>query len=151
MKQEKMGVKGRFKLICRDADGKVKWRQTIDNAVMNGGFDFILDAMFKSAQPSEMTHVGIGSSNTAVAATQTALQTELAREAAVYAHATGTKVATMTATFGPETGTGTVREVGVFNGSAAGTMLARALLSPQRAKAAGDALEIEYTFTLSQQ
>ena len=38
--------KGRFILVCRDKDGKVKWRDTIENLVVHQGLQKILDDVF---------------------------------------------------------------------------------------------------------
>ena len=147
----KAKFKGHFRLDCFDRNGRQKWMEEIDNLLTNNGFDFIADAMFKASQPGAMTHVAIGSGATAAAANQTALITELARAAAVYAHVAGTKAVTLVVTFAAGTGTGTVREVGVLNAASNGVMLSRATLAVARAKAATDSLQVTYTFTLSQQ
>ena len=146
-----INLQGHFRIDCIGADGNLKWCEEINNLIMNGGYDFMSDVLFKDAQPSEMNQIAIGSGATAAAASQTAMITELARATAVYAHVAGTKVATLTVTFAAGTGTGTVREVGVLNAASNGVMLSRALLGTARAKAATDSLQVTYTFTLSQQ
>lgn len=144
-------VAGWFALECRGPDGELKWQEDIRNLITNAGFDFIAAAMFASSQPDAMSHIAIGSGATAPAVADTAMQTELARGAANYAHSAGTKVSTLTREFAAGTGTGTVREVGVFNAASGGTMLAHAALGSPRTKGASDSLRITYTFTLSQQ
>ena len=37
-------MKGRWEFICRDANGVEKWRDTIDNIVVNAGLNYLLDA-----------------------------------------------------------------------------------------------------------
>lgn len=148
---EKGKLYGRFDMVCRSADGSIKWRESFENLITRNGFDFMADVMFNSSRPSIMSHVAIGSGSTAAADSQTELVTELARESGVYAHTDNTKVSTLTATFAAGTGTGTIREVAVLNAAAAGTMLSRALLGAARTKAVADSLVVTYTFTLSQQ
>ena len=38
--------KGKFKIVCKDKKGKVKWTDYIDNAIVNQGLNRILDTMF---------------------------------------------------------------------------------------------------------
>ena len=148
----KMRFKGRFDLECFDAAGALQWDESIDNLITDGGFDWISGVMFApTSRPVIISYVAIGSGTTAATAADTTLETELARGQGVYAHTTGTKVATLTEEFAAGTGTGTVAEVGTFNLAAAGVMLSRAILGTARTKAAEDSLRVTYTFTLSQQ
>ncbi|MFU9046362.1 hypothetical protein ACNAUY_08205 [Acinetobacter tibetensis] len=120
-----------------------------DNIIVNAGFDFIADAIGKSAsRPNAMGYIAIGTGTTAAAVAQTALVTEAARTAATYAHTTGTKVLTFTTTFAAGSGTGAITEAGVFNASSGGTMLDRVVF-PVINKADADTLQITFTFTMS--
>ena len=74
-------IKGALEIIHRKADGSVSVRRK-DNLILNAGFDFIADAIGKSAsRPNVMSHIAVGTGTTEVAATQTALVTELSRKA----------------------------------------------------------------------
>lgn len=137
--------KGIFDLVR--ADGTVEHIEQ-DNLIVNGGFDFICNAIGLATQPSEMTHIAIGTGTTAVAATQTALVTQIAIGEATYAHTAGTKVFTFTATFAAGVGTGAITEAGVFNASSAGIMLDRVVFSVIN-KGADDTLTATFQFTLS--
>ena len=131
-------------------DGSVETRHK-DNIIVNAGFDFIADAIGKSAsRPAVMNAIAVGTGTTAAAATQTALVTELARGAATYAHTAGTKVFTFTTTCAAGTGTGAITEAGVFNSttSASGTMLDRVVFDVIN-KGAADTLQVTFTFTMS--
>lgn len=120
-----------------------------DNIIVNAGFDFIADAIGKSAsRPNAMGYIAIGTGTTAAVATQTTLVTESARAAATYAHATGSKVLTFTTTFAAGAGTGAITEAGVFNASSGGTMLDRVVFNVIN-KADADTLQITFTFTMS--
>ena len=73
-------IKGALEIIHRKADGSVSVRRK-DNLILNAGFDFIADAIGKSAsRPNVMSHIAVGTGTTEVAATQTALVTELSRK-----------------------------------------------------------------------
>lgn len=125
---------GRIRLEIRDKNGNVKddtgW---INNIITNAGkAQIALLAGDASAVP--FTYLAVGTSATAVAATDTTLTAEittlgLARAAGTVSRITTTVtndtlqvVYTWTAT-----GSVTVEEVGLFNASSAGTMLGHAL------------------------
>lgn len=144
------GVKmhGAMSATLIKANGDVETYQK-DNLIMNVGFDLIADCIGKAAsRPTVISHIAVGTGATAVAATQTALVTELARIAGTYAHTAGTKVFTIVATFAAGTGTGAITEAGVFNASSAGTMLDRVVF-PVINKGADDTLTVTFTFTMS--
>jgi hypothetical protein len=64
-----------------------------------------------------MGFIALGTGTTAAAATQSALVTEIDRNAATYAHTAGTKTFTFTADFLAGDSTGALTEAGVFNAS----------------------------------
>ncbi len=142
-----LNLKGRAIFDLCKADGTIEHTEQ-DNLIVNGGFDFICDVIGKDTQPGDMTHIAVGTGTTAVAATQTALVTEISRQAATYAHTAGTKVFTMTATFAAGVGTGAITEAGVFNAASAGTMLDRVVFAVIN-KGADDTLTCTFQFTLS--
>ena len=69
-------IKGSFIATLRHKDGSVEVRRK-DNLILNGGFDFICDAIANSSRGSVMGYTAVGTGTTAVAATQTGLTTEL--------------------------------------------------------------------------
>lgn len=102
------------------------------------------------SSPTAFSHIALGDSNTAFAASQTALQSEitgngLARAAATVTQQTTTETDDTTRFVHQWTVTGseTVREVGIFNDASAGTMLARKVLGTSRSLGSGDT----YTYT----
>ena len=148
MIDESMQLHGAMTLIVSRANGDT---ETIfrDNLIVNVGFDFIADAIGKAAsRPAVMGYIALGTGTTAAAATQSALVTELDRNAATYAHAAGTKTFTFTADFPAGDGTGAITEAGVFNAATAGIMLDRVVF-PVVNKGADDSLTAVFTFTMS--
>lgn len=144
------GIKlhGSMTAILTKEDGTVETRFK-DNIIVNAGFDFVADAIGKAAsRPAVMSHIAVGTGVTAAAATQTALVTELVRQAATYAHTAGTKVFTFTMTLAAGVGTGAITEAGVFNAASAGTMLDRVVFAVIN-KAASDTLQVTFTFTMA--
>ena len=119
------------------------------NLIVDGGVDLIADALGKpSSRPGVISHIAIGTDNTAAASTDTALGTEVARAAATYAHTSSTATFTMAATFAAGTGTGALVEAAVLNAASSGTMLNRVVFSVIN-KGSGDSLTQTFTFTIS--
>lgn len=148
MIQEAMKLHGAVTLMLQKPDGEV---QTIhkDNIIVNVGFDFIADAIGKAtSRPGVMGFIAVGTGTTAAAASQSALVTELKRNAATYAHTVGTKTFTFTAQYPAGDATGAITEAGVFNAASAGIMLDRVVF-PVVNKGADDSLTAVFTFTMS--
>ena len=140
-------IKGSFMATLRHKDGSVEVRRK-DNLILNVGFDFICDAIANSARGDVMGYTAVGTGTTAVAATQTALVSELARLAATYAHTTGTKVFTLTTYFAAGVATGAITEAGICNASSGGTFLDCVVFDVIN-KASDDELTTNFQFTLS--
>jgi len=140
-------IKGSFIATLRHKDGSVEVRRK-DNLILNGGFDFICDAIANSARGSVMGYTAVGTGTTAVAATQTALASELTRLVATYTHTTGSKVFTLSTFFAAGVATGAITEAGICNASSGGTFLDRVVFAVIN-KAADDELTTNFQFTLS--
>ena len=140
-------IKGSFSATLRHKDGSVEVRRK-DNLILNSGFDFICAAIAGTSQPAAMSYTAVGTGTTAVAATQTALVTEISRVAATYAHTTGTKVFTLSSYFAAGVATGALTEAGICNASSSGTFLDRVVFDVIN-KAADDELTTNFQFTLS--
>lgn len=148
MIQETMKLHGAITLLLNKANGDVETVHK-DNIIVDVGFDFIADAIGKAAsRPGVMGFIALGTGTTAAASGQTALVTELDRNAATYAHTAGTKTFSFTATFPAGDATGAITEAGVFNDSSAGIMLDRVVF-PVVNKGADDSLTAVFTFTMS--
>lgn len=148
MIQESMKLHGAITLMLKKANGEVETVHK-DNIIVDVGFDFIADAIGKSAsRPGVMGFIALGTGTTAAAAGQTALVTEIDRNAATYAHTAGTKTFTFTADFAAGDATGAITEAGVFNASSSGIMLDRVVF-PVVNKGADDSLTAVFTFTMS--
>lgn len=145
--QDTFKLHGAMEAILYKENGDIEVTQKC-NIIVNVGFDFICDAIGNGTRPAAMGWIGVGTGAVAPAATDTALGTQLVRQAATYAHTAGTKVFTITTTLAAGTGTGAITEAGVFNASTAGTMLDRVTFAVIN-KGAGDTLAVTFTFTLS--
>ena len=148
MIDETMQLQGAMTLIVRRASGDIETVHK-ENIIVNVGFDFIADAIGKSAsRPSVMGFIALGTGTTAAAASQSALVSELDRNAATYAHTVGTKAFSFTGDFPAGDGTGAITEAGVFNAASGGIMLDRVVF-PVVNKGADDSLTAVFTFTMS--
>ena len=145
MIQDGLKITGNLEITLFDKDGKVKDQRAIKNLVVNAGKTFIAARMVGT--PTAMSHMAIGSDNTAAAVGNTALGAELGRVALATSTSTGA-VVTHTATFGAGVGTGAVVEAGIFNASSGGTMLCRSVF-PVVNKGADDGMSITWTITVS--
>ena len=147
---ENLNVKmhGTFTLTLVKANGEVEVTHK-DNLIVNAGFDLIADAIFNSTRPNPAKYISVGVDLTPVAATQTALVSQLgAREIATYTHTAGTKTVELTYTFTAGQCTGAIKEAGIFNALTAGTMLDRVVF-PVVNKGANDTLTVTFTLTMS--
>ena len=141
MIKERMRICGKLKLTGRDRKGNVLWIKYKNNLITNAGFDLIANVLGLNAQPSDITHMAVGTGAVGDA-TATTLTTETDRQAAAYAHSAGTKTFTLTATF---TSPAAITEYGCLNAAAAGSLFNTAGFTAITV----DSLEIVATITLS--
>jgi len=118
----------------------------VPNLVVTAGKGYVASRM-KDTSATAMSHMAIGSGNTAAAAGQTALVSELARTGLTSTTVSGADIVYVD-TFAAGTGTGAVTEAAILNASSGGTMLCRTVFSVVN-KGANDAMTITWTVTVS--
>lgn len=118
----------------------------IPNLVVTTGKNFVASRMVGTAA-NVMSHMAIGTTNTAAAAGDTTLAAEAAR-VALTSGTSSDAVATYVATFPAGTGTGAIVEAGILNAGSGGTLLCRTVFSVVN-KGALDAMTITWTVTVS--
>ncbi len=64
-------MRGRWDVICRGPDGKVKWTDVIENLVVNAGLDHALDTELSGGTPVTTWYVGLTDGTPTVAAGDT--------------------------------------------------------------------------------
>ena len=145
---EKIIATGELKIVVTAPDGTVKHEQEVKNLVVTAGLGFIASRMAGTAA-NVMSHMAIGTNNTAAAAGNTTLGTESARVALDSTTPTGAAVAYV-ATFpaGTPASLTAITEAGIFNASSAGTMLCRTVFSVVN-KDVGDTMSITWTVTMA--
>jgi len=120
--------------------------QEVPNLVVTAGKGYVASRM-KDTSATAMSHMAIGSGDTAAAAGQTALASELARTGLTSTTVSGADIVYVD-TFAAGTGTGAVKEAAILNASSGGTMLCRTVFSVVN-KGANDAMTITWTVTVS--
>lgn len=138
-------VKGELKLTLTSPQGNVKHEVIVPNLVVTAGKNFIADRLKNNT--TVMSHMAIGTGNTAAAAGNTALGSEAGRVALTSSTVTDNAVAYV-GSFAAGTGTGAITEAGLLNASSNGTLLCRTVFSVIN-KGANDTLGITWTVTIS--
>lgn len=146
--------RGKFTLTIRRADGSIEKFDKL-NTIVNAGKAALASRVNGNGSEAVFSHIGVGTGSTAVAATDTTLQTELASDGLSRASATASRITTsvtndtarLAVTF-TVTGTQVLREVAVFNASSGGTMLCRTVFAAVTVNN-GDSLTINYDIQAS--
>lgn len=139
-------ITGQVHLELRNELGEVV-DVRVANTVVSAGKNVIAARMATAPPKSAMSYMAVGSGTNAVALTDTALQTEVARVGLGSTTVSGA-VITYVATFNPGTGTGSLSEAGIFNDPTVGDMLARTNFGVIN-KGALDTLTITWTVTIN--
>jgi hypothetical protein len=147
-------LKGTYTFEIRDVDGNIKDSWTVDNIVTNAG-KAQLALLTGDASAVPFTFLAVGTSATAVAATDTTLTAEIVDSGLARSAGTVSRITTTVAndTFQitktwTATGSKTVEEVGVFNAASAGTMLSHALTT-SKAVTSGETITATYQLRFS--
>ena len=124
--------------------------------ITNSGLSVVSGLIGATGSETAFTYLELGTGTTAFAATQTALVTAitdsgLARAAATVSQETTTATDDTLQLTKQWTASGskTVAETGIFNGSSGGTMLARTKLTSARALTSGDTYTYTYQIILA--
>jgi hypothetical protein len=142
-----LSMKGLFTLNHLKEDGSRDIHE-YPNLITNAGFNFIGEVIGNPTQPTEITHMGVGSGTTAADVSDTDLETIIgARLSTTWAGLTDTTFSFET-TFGAGVSTGAWTEAGVFTAVSGATMLNHLIFTVVN-KAAGDSITATFTFTLS--
>lgn len=151
MNKSNTSIRGQVRLQAFDKDGKEKWDTGFQkNTITNLGLKAMCGLTGNIDSQTAFTYVAVGTSNTAPAATQTALVAEITDSGLARAAVTPTSETTtvtddtlqLSKSFSV-TGTKTVEEAGVFNDPTTGVMLARALTT-SKSVVNGDTLVVTY-------
>lgn len=146
---DKMNALGRVQIQLFDSEGNLKDEQIVKNLVVTTGLNHIADRLGASSPATRMSHMEVGTDNTAAAASDTALGTAISgSRVALTSQTVSTNTVQYIGDFPAGTGTGAIVEAGIFNASSSGTMLCRTIFSVVN-KASDDTLKITWTLTVS--
>jgi hypothetical protein len=149
---ELLNIKGRLKVdtCIGGVFTEGEWK---DNVITTLGKNALATFLNGGSAANLVTHMGFGTSATAVAAADTALGAELAGNG--YARVAVTKtnptanVAQYVATLTGITAATTVQEAGLFNQAATGTLFAHQLTGAVALQTAQDSLQITWQVTIN--
>lgn len=141
---DNMELVGTIHFVLRGPDGDVKEERTVKNIVTNTGRQHIIDRL-QGTSSAVADYVAIGTNNTAAAAADTTLGTEVARAQGTLSQPDA-HTDRCVYTFAAGTGTGTITEAGRLNASSNGTLMGRQVFTGI-VKGAGDSLQVTYDFT----
>ena len=143
-------VTGEVQIVLRGPDGRIKAEEITSNLVVTTGRQHIADQMADQGAAA-MSHMAIGTGTTAADASDTALETELDRNALTSkTQGTGSDAhkVTYVGDWAAGDGTGAITEAAIFNSASAGDMLCRSVFSVKN-KGAGDTLTLTWVLTFS--
>lgn len=148
MIKETLKTIGKLDVVLTNELGEVKQKFTVPNLVVQTGRNYIAHRMTGSGNTT-MSHMAIGTNNTAAALADTTLGTETARVALTSA-TTAANVVTYVATFNPGTpsAANAVVEAGIFNAGSGGELLCRTVFDVVN-KGTLDTLSITWTVSNS--
>lgn len=141
---------GTLDVVLTDENGLVKDQFTVPNLVVQTGRNYIAHRMTGSGNTT-MSHMAIGTTNTAAALTDTTLGTETARVSLTStANSSPGNVVTYVATFNPGTPStaNAITEAAIFNAASSGEMLCRTVFDVVN-KGVLDTLTITWTVSNS--
>lgn len=143
-------LKGFYRLEHRKADGTLVSDETVENIFTNAG-KAQMALLCGDSTATPFTYIAVGTSSTAVAATDTTLTAEIVDSGFARASGTVTRITTTVTNDTYQiskaftaTGAKTIEEVGVFNASSSGTMLSHALTTT-KTMATSDILTVTYS------
>lgn len=143
--KDNISMKGKLKIVLRDKDGKIKEQREVKNLVVDTGKDYIASRI-EGTSSAVMSHMALGTGTTAAAQGDTALETELDRNALDSTTVSNNDV-TYVATYAAGDATGAITEAGILNNSTGGDLLCRTVF-PVVNKGASDSLSISWTVTV---
>lgn len=144
---EKIKVTGTLNIKLTGPDGKVKMDYTTTNTVVTDGLIHIADQMSGKVDTA-MSHMAIGTDDTPPGIGQHTLVAEVFRKV-LTSKVQSTSSVIYICLYAAGEGTATIKEAGILNNAAGGTMLCRALVLPTVPKGLLDTLTITWTLAFS--
>lgn len=143
-------IRGFWEIQLHDEAGHLKQHIQGENVITTVGKEYLaryLNSAATGATTNTIRYIAVGSNQTAEAAADTALGTELARVSGVVSYSSGA-IFEVTGTFAAGVGTGSIYEYGLLSSASVGTLFSRdteALIT----KGASDTLTVTTRVTFS--
>ena len=148
LKEKIAGATGKLRIVVQaETTGVIKHDIETTNLVVNTGLNYIASRMVGTAK-NVMSHMAVGSDDTAAAAGNTNVGSILGSRKALTSSTATANAVEYVATFAAGEGTGAVVEAGIFNASTSGDMLCRTVFDVIN-KGASDSMTITWTVTVS--
>jgi hypothetical protein len=144
--QEELQLEDNIHIVLIGPDGKVKKEETTKNTVVTTGKNGFMDQLLASPTIAKPSHIAVGTGTTTPVVTDTALHTELDRNALASKTRSGS-VVTMVVDWAQGDATGDLTEAGIFNAASGGDLYARSVFSAIP-KGVDDTLSMSWTFSL---
>jgi len=149
-KKQPIKLKGKFRIAVLDEKDNLKESREVENTIMNAGLAEISGLILTDVGGNAFDYLALGTGTTAPTASQTTLVGEKYRSAGTGSQET-TTVSDDTArltTSVAMTASNSLTEVGIFNSSSTGVMLARTTFSAVSV-ADGDTVNLGYDVAFS--
>ena len=156
IKKDAFTLEGSVEIIVKDKNGNIKYHYKNKNVVTYASLGTIIRLLFEGLADTKFRYLAIGTGTTTETPNDTALGNEIARKPALITQITVQQpndTALLEAEFSSDdglSGTSDVSEVGIFNATYDGTMLARKTFTPVSIDwDKGDVFVIKYYITAS--
>lgn len=136
---------GHVKAEVFGPDGALKQSEETHNLILTAGRNMITDRLLASPTLGVPTHMGVGTSGTAAAVTDTTITGET--RVALTSKTRSTNVATFVGDWAAGSATGTLQEAGLWDASSGGVLNGRATFT-SIVKGAADTLKVTWTWTI---
>lgn len=147
MTEDNLTADDNVKIELYGPDGELKEEAECHNLVVTVGKNGIADQLLASPTINKPSHMAIGTGTSGPAAGDTALGTELDRNA-LTTKTRSTNVVTMVGDWAAGDGTGAITEAGILDAASTGNLYVRAVFSAIN-KGALDTLRITWALTVS--
>jgi hypothetical protein len=150
MKTEGLTIKGHVQIFLRDPETGIETLvEEGDNVVTTVGLALFAQWIADTNTTTRVDYCALGNDNTAATSAQTALVSEVKRNAVTFKVCSGA-VATIATVFTAYEANGyTIKEAGLFTASSSGTMVSRFVLGTAVTKDASMELVVKWTITIS--
>lgn len=139
--EDKPGATGKVYLLLNGEE------VAVSNLVVDTGKAWIAGRVNGSA--SSITHIAVGTTNTAAVAADTALKSEVGRKVITVANGTlSANTVTFETTFAEAEGNGALVEAGLFTAATGGTMIARTVF-PIITKTSTDLFTVRWVLSIN--